>query len=310
MKLLRRRGKGGFELLLLPKDGGPVRRFGVSRRATFGAVAAAAVNGAIIVALLFAFGAQRVELHRKQSQIIALQRSNGELSAEADRREARLAELSAEAEGLIARLRQLEQLSDEVWSLLGEKPGDSAFIGEEEVGRGGPDGSSDDLALQASLMFGSASSQARLQLRELEQLRQRVLERNRRLDHTPSIWPVSGIVSSEFGVRRHPVSGNRQQHNGIDIAAPRGTRVVAPADGVVAFAGDRGGYGLTVILDHGYGVQTLYAHNSALHVKEGAVVRRGDLLSSVGSTGVSTGPHLHYEVIVNGTAVNPRPYLP
>lgn len=311
MKWFRRRGtRSGFDLLLLPGDGRPARRLRITEGRRRAIVAFVAAKATIVVSLLFAFGFSRVELHRKQGEIVTLQRTVAKLSETADEREHRLAELSEEAEELTARLRQLERLSDEVWSLLGESPAEYERAGDDGAGRGGPDSSSEDAALQTSLLFGSASSQVRLQLRELEQLRQRVLDRNRRLDHTPSAWPVSGVVSSEFGVRRHPISGNRQQHGGIDIAAPRGTPVTAPAKGVVAFAGERGGYGLTVIIDHGYGLRTLYAHNSRLHVREGDVVTRGDVIASVGSTGVSTGPHLHYEVIVNGKAVNPRSYLP
>lgn len=311
MKLFRRKGgPSEFELLLLPKDGSPARRFRISARRRRAIAAVVAVNATVVALLLFSFGSQRIELHRKQAEIADLQRSVAELTAAAGERERRLVELSEEAEGLTARLRQLERLSDEVWSLLGESPAEHGLAGDEGAGRGGPDTSSEDAALQTSILFGSASSQARLQLRELEQLRQLVLDHNRRLEHTPSVWPVSGVVSSEFGVRRHPISGNRQQHGGIDIAAARGTPVVAPAAGVVVFAGDRGGYGLTVIIDHDYGIRTLYAHNSRLHVKEGDEVNRGDRIASVGTTGVSTGPHLHYEVIVNGKAVNPRAYLP
>lgn len=119
----------------------------------------------------------------------------------------------------------------------------------------------------------------------------------------PSLKPVAGIITSGFG-RRH-----RRFHKGIDIGAPRGTPIFASADGKVAFTGRRGGYGRTVILDHGGGVQTLYAHNSQVEVKEGEWVTQGQEISKVGSTGRSTGPHLHYEVRIHGKPVNPKPYL-
>ncbi|HOB92126.1 MAG TPA: M23 family metallopeptidase [Bacillota bacterium] len=130
-----------------------------------------------------------------------------------------------------------------------------------------------------------------------------------RLRHTPMGWPVVGPVSSRYGWRAHPVYKDTRFHNGIDIAVSVGTPVKATADGVVILSGTSGGYGLTVIIDHGYGVQTLYAHNSRLLVKAGEVVTRGQVISYSGNTGVSTGPHLHYEVRVGGKAVDPSIYM-
>ncbi|MEW5819080.1 MAG: M23 family metallopeptidase [Cyanobacteriota bacterium] len=121
--------------------------------------------------------------------------------------------------------------------------------------------------------------------------------------------PTKGRVSSEFGMRTHPISGKRKMHTGIDIAAPGGTRVNSMANGKVVFAGKRGGYGNMVIVDHGNGVTTRYAHLSSLNVKNGQQVNAGQHLGGVGSTGYSTGNHLHFEVRENGQAVNPRKYI-
>ena len=124
----------------------------------------------------------------------------------------------------------------------------------------------------------------------------------------PDMMPCDGIVTSDFGWRR--ISRRRgRMHLGVDIAAPYGSTIVAPADGKVAFVGRKGGYGLTVILEHGGNLTTLYAHNSEIFVKEGDTVRRGQHISSVGMSGHSTGPHVHYEVRVDGNAVNPSKYL-
>jgi murein DD-endopeptidase MepM/ murein hydrolase activator NlpD len=128
----------------------------------------------------------------------------------------------------------------------------------------------------------------------------------------PSGNPVEGggRISSGFsGDRQHPVTGAHRPHTGIDIAAPHGTDVNATADGVVVFAGTKGGYGKTVDVDHGGGVVTRYAHLSDIDVKKNDKVQEGDQLGDVGSTGTSTGNHLHYEVRQNGTPVDPRPYL-
>lgn len=119
------------------------------------------------------------------------------------------------------------------------------------------------------------------------------------------LWPVAGRISSGFGSRTHPISGVRRLHAGVDVAAPTGTPVVAAAAGTVTWAGPRGGYGLLVVIDHGGGLETRYAHASALEVQPGAHVERGQLVARVGATGTATGPHLHYEVRVGGVARDP-----
>ncbi len=122
-------------------------------------------------------------------------------------------------------------------------------------------------------------------------------------------WPVEGRVTSEYGYRTHPVYGTRKLHAGIDVGAAGGTQITAAKDGTVIFAATRGGYGRTVIVDHGGGVTTLYAHMRDYGTSEGATVRRGDVLGFVGQSGTATGNHLHFEVRVNGSATNPRAYL-
>ena len=121
--------------------------------------------------------------------------------------------------------------------------------------------------------------------------------------------PVNGAVTSTFGPRLHPIFGTMRNHTGIDYSATSGTPVRAAADGVVAVAGDRGGYGTTVIVDHGNTLATLYGHLSRAAVAEGASVTRGQVVGYAGSTGYSTGPHLHFEVRVNGNPVDPLRYL-
>jgi murein DD-endopeptidase MepM/ murein hydrolase activator NlpD len=125
----------------------------------------------------------------------------------------------------------------------------------------------------------------------------------------PSIWPVRGLVTSPFGVRTSPYGEGREMHAGMDIAARYGLPVGAAGAGEVIFAGRDAGYGGLVIVDHGGHIDTLYGHLSALYVREGQRVRRGQPLGAVGATGRATGAHLHYEVRVNGSPVDPRRYL-
>lgn len=125
----------------------------------------------------------------------------------------------------------------------------------------------------------------------------------------PTISPVRGWVTSDFGLRRSPLSGHRQLHEGVDIASPYGAPVVASGDGMVTLAGRHSGLGKKLVIDHGYGLSTIYGHNSEILVREGEKVRRGQIIAKVGSTGRSTGPHLHYEVLVNGIPVDPRRFI-
>jgi murein DD-endopeptidase MepM/ murein hydrolase activator NlpD len=123
------------------------------------------------------------------------------------------------------------------------------------------------------------------------------------------IKPTSGRISSPFGYRTHPVTGSYTLHSGIDIAASSGTTVVASRNGKVVSAGYSGSYGNLIVISHGNGIETAYAHLSSINVRVGESVSQGQLIGKVGSTGRSTGPHLHFEVRVNGTAVNPSKYI-
>ena len=129
------------------------------------------------------------------------------------------------------------------------------------------------------------------------------------LSSTPSIWPVRGYLSATFGKRLDPFTGRPDFHPGIDISTPIGTRVVAPADGIVLSCALSGGYGNAIIIDHGYGVVSRYGHLESYNVQPGQRVHRGDVIAFVGNTGRSTGPHLHYEVWVRDQAQNPIHFI-
>lgn len=124
-------------------------------------------------------------------------------------------------------------------------------------------------------------------------------------------WPVPGYknITSDYGMRYHPILKVNKLHTGIDVGVPSGVNILAADSGTVIYSGWMGGYGQVIVIDHGSGISTLYAHQSTLLVGNGKTVNKGDVIGKVGSTGWSTGPHLHFEVRVNGTPVNPHSYI-
>jgi len=143
-------------------------------------------------------------------------------------------------------------------------------------------------------------------LSELEKLLQTKKEM---LTHTPSIWPVLGWVTSCFGFRTNPFTGLTQMHEGLDISNRVGTLVIAPADGIVSDTGNDSAHGKIVVISHGFGMITRFSHLSKVLVRVGQKMRRGEKIAEVGMTGKSTGPHLHYEVRLNGIPANPMRYV-
>jgi murein DD-endopeptidase MepM/ murein hydrolase activator NlpD len=142
-----------------------------------------------------------------------------------------------------------------------------------------------------------------------EELAKFLNERRSILAATPSIWPAHGWVTSGFGYRVSPWTGERQFHAGLDVSTRVGSPVVAPAEGVVTFLGPEGAYGKFLVINHGHGLVTRYGHLNDYKVTVGQRVKRGQAIATVGNSGRSTGPHLHYEVLLSGVPVNPRYYI-
>lgn len=159
------------------------------------------------------------------------------------------------------------------------------------------------IRIDRAVKTSALREQGVIRLQELLQERQSIL------NATPSIKPARGWFTSRFGYRVDPFTGKPDMHYGLDMAAPPGTPVRAPADGVVSYVGYESGYGKIVAIDHGFGVRTRYAHNSQIYVELGQKVKRYDVISAVGTTGRSSGPHLHYEVRVNDVPVDPINYV-
>lgn len=126
---------------------------------------------------------------------------------------------------------------------------------------------------------------------------------------TPAIWPTRGIITSGFGNRKSPFTGMNEFHKGLDIASKHGTKIIAVADGTVTFADRKGTYGKMMVINHGHGMVTRYAHLDEFLKKVGEKVKRGEIIAEMGNTGRSTGPHLHYEVRLNGVPVDPKLYI-
>ncbi len=173
----------------------------------------------------------------------------------------------------------------------------------------------DQIRLQQELNQDAAEVKKQLDQfeKEAKDLEKVILQLQSEGDYIGGVmkWPVTGHtrISSPYGNRIHPILKTKRFHSGIDIPAPTGTNIVAAASGKIAFAGTQGGYGKTVIVDHGGGIMTLYAHNSQLVVSKGDQVNQGSVIAKAGSTGMSTGPHSHFEVRKNGKYVDPMPWL-
>jgi murein DD-endopeptidase MepM/ murein hydrolase activator NlpD len=147
------------------------------------------------------------------------------------------------------------------------------------------------------------------QKEDFESLLDKLEAQKNLLAHTPTIRPVNGWITSGFGYRQSPFTGKKEFHNGMDIANRTGTEIIAPADGVVSFLGPQGLYGQLMVIDHGHGITTRYAHLDKALFKRGDRVVRGKTIALMGNTGRSTGPHLHYEIRLNGVPVNPSKYI-
>ncbi len=224
----------------------------------------------------------------------------------------RLAENSASMEASLADLREkldrFERRTEKLAALAGlDLP--SVQAGGQGVGTGienlAPKAKAGVLAAEAEALHDRSD----LVERRLETVERAIHSQSERLAHVPSIFPVRGLIGAGFGWRRDPFTGLRQFHRGIDISAPEGTPVRAPADGIVVKAERNGGYGKVLYISHGNGVVTRYGHLSAYKVRPGQKVHRGDVIALVGNTGRSTAPHLHYEVLVGGKQVDPMRYI-
>lgn len=293
--------KRHYTLMIVPDRDSTTRRYRISHRLVVGVLGGLALGAATLVGL----GVHYVSLLDRARENRLLRDENAQLRGQllhVREKVAQIDETLDRIERFDQKLRAITSLNDERGLAIGplEGPGEVARE-ESRAGEGAADLLGDRL--------DSLVDQAARNERSLAELQRYFEDQRSLLASMPSIWPARGWVTSDFGTRLDPYTAKRVMHQGIDIANRHGAPVVAPADGVVVFAGVEGAYGKVLVLDHGFGIKTRYAHLSEFHVERGASVKRGQKIGAIGNTGRSTGPHLHYEVRVNGISENPRKFI-
>jgi murein DD-endopeptidase MepM/ murein hydrolase activator NlpD len=291
--------------MIVPGQAGSIRRFHVPRiwlkRASIGGVVAAIALCVLTVDYVRA----RIHLVELEALRVETAEQKEELHAYAERMEA-----------ISDKLGQIDQFQRKLRVITNLDPADPLPL----PGIGGTDGAlldSEDVAWMSGTKrreiikegLETLAGAADAQQESLQGLIAHLEDQAVRLVHTPSISPTHGWVTSSFGYRTDPYTGGRALHKGLDIAGRMGTPILAPADGQVIYASQKRSLGNAVKLRHGYGIETVYGHLSEMLVKPGEMVKRGQQIAMMGSTGRSTGPHLHYAVLVNGKAVNPNNYI-
>lgn len=304
-----------FTLMIMPESSSAeVRRHRISLRLI------QSVVGVVVLVFVFAIAAtaQSVRLWGQVDENDALRSQNEALRDALSKLDQKVARMDRSVERLgqfDRKLRALTMVSD---------PGRNLAIGPvgapEEVAEGtlsfADEVRADLLAGRVAKVVELVNARAELTggeaeatLEKVESLSELLEGQRAQLASTPSRRPARGYVTSTFGMRIDPFTGLAQRHAGIDFSAPIGAPVVATADGTVVYSGPKGAYGKVVEIDHGHGLLTKYAHMSEIEVRLGQKVHRGQPVGAVGNTGRSTGPHLHYEVRLNGLAVDPQRFL-
>jgi len=298
-----------WTLLLLGDDPDGVRQFTLSARFI------RVVGGSLVVAFLLVFSLTALLIFNGTAQLRArhLAQENVVLSQE-------LREFQSRVNGLERDLFLLAEADGRVRLLAGLDATDKEIL---EVGIGGPgldvpeahplwalDSTMSKAAFAVEYDLNALERRARLLTESLAEASDSLTAHNELLESTPSILPAAGVLSSRFTTSRfHPIHHRALPHEGVDISASLGTPILAAAKGIVTFSGWKSGLGYTVEITHGYGYVTRYGHASKLLVQRGQEVTRGEVIAQVGSTGISTSPHLHYEVRIGGKAVNPMNYV-
>jgi murein DD-endopeptidase MepM/ murein hydrolase activator NlpD len=297
--------KRRWTILLVPNGAAPSKVLEVSRGLLrlAGTVSVVLLVSAVLVG--YATVSRRLDLSRTAA-----------LEAENERLLHQIGDLSGKLEHLSDTIAQISRRDARIRVLANLEPIDpqvqAAGIGGPASGSETADATTPGLrrAQEVRVDLNGLIRRANLLASSFDAAADSLKSHKERLAATPSIMPTRGWLTSAFSsMRSHPVLHVARPHEGIDVSAPMGTPIEAPAAGVVRSAGWEAGYGHTVEIDHGYGIMTRFAHASRLLVRQGNRVARGEKIALVGNSGLATGPHLHYEVHVNGRAVNPLRYV-
>jgi murein DD-endopeptidase MepM/ murein hydrolase activator NlpD len=308
--------KRNYTVLVVPDGGASARQYRVRGHAIRRILMAALAVGLLVFGAGSLGWLQYYGVVDEASEARVLREENLYLRSELRLVQDKVGHLAAtleRVEALDAKLRVLTQINDPERSLaMGplEDGGAGHWLGNEVPLLGEADGLASDTDIEIlNARLDNLSADARREEASLRELHEHLIDQRDLLAAMPSIWPTRGWVTSTFGSRVDPFTGQRTMHRGLDVAAPIGTQIRAPAGGTVVFSGVQGPYGKTVVIDHGIGVKTLYSHMSEIFVRVGDTVTRRQIIGAVGNTGRSTGPHLHYEVRVNGIPEDPRKFI-
>lgn len=298
--------KQEYTIMIVPHQGNSVRSFSIHSKVIKCGVALLCAGALILGGSYVNYNTKLKVAQAEKVELDNYRVNNGS-------QQQQLEQLVQETAVLQEELNRLNKLEVELRSIVkNEQSVGTSRSGIERPsmgnqGQGGPTVKPTIDEVSALVKQLRTTAQAREQ--SLADLRSELLSIQEREAITPSIWPAQGDVTSRFGWRQSPIGWGRDWHPGIDIANSYGTPIAATADGEVVESGWNGGYGKMIRIDHGNGISTVYGHNSSNLVGVGTAVKKGDIIAYMGSTGYSTGPHVHYEVRVNGNAVNPANFL-
>ena len=296
--------KRRWTVVLVPHDSEPSKIIEVSYRVVKAAIGGTVLAGCMALGVGYFTVSRTVDFSK-----------SARLAQENARLEQQLGEINGRLSGLVDTLSRISQRDARIRVLANLEPIDpqvqAAGIGGPTVaGVAGGAGSAARRSSEIRVDLNALIRRANLLASSFQEAADSLAVHSARLAATPSIMPTQGWLTSAFSsMRTHPILHTARPHEGIDVTAPMGTPIEAPAAGTVRDAGWESGYGNMIVIDHGFGTVTKFAHASKILVREGQRVSRGQRIALVGNTGLATGPHLHYEVHVNGRAVDPLRYV-
>lgn len=304
-----------ISLLIFNHSGAPVKKLVVAQKNVF----LLGIGVAILLALFIAAAVDYISLKKIKASAFMLENRLAQQNKTLDLQENQIKEFAGKINDLKSRLLSLNDFERQIRVMANLDDKTTEQDGLFGIGGSLPEDLDPTIGLkdrQMGLLQDMHEHAQDLddaygaQHDRFKELLGHLKEQRNILASTPAIKPVdSGWYSSSFGYRKSPFTGRREFHKGLDISAKKGTPIHATADGVVTYVGRKGLMGRMIVIDHGYGIVTRYGHADKLLKKRGEKVKRGDVVAKVGNSGRSTGPHVHYEVKVNGVPVNPKKYI-